>query len=137
MRRTGFNLVELLVVVSILGILVALSIPHFMRAIERTRVQEAQETLRALFESERLYRMDNDRFTDLGTLVNERYAADPDPGNSITDWDFAIDPAGVGVNRFTAIATRTGGGQYNNQTVSLDQTFNGNTFTGNHDLRNQ
>lgn len=50
-RKTGFTLVELLVVVLIIGILSAIGVPQYRRSIERSRASEALTMMRSLYDS--------------------------------------------------------------------------------------
>ncbi len=134
---SAFTILELLVAIVILSILAAVAVPNFSRAVERGRVRDAQSVLAAVFEAERMYRLDEATYGRLREdLVARRYLSDPDPGGTTnTDWDFST--AAVAATTFTARATRTGGGGYNNMTVEVNEAFNGRAFGGNHPLRDQ
>ena len=133
-RPNGFTLMELMIGLIIVGILATMAVPGFSRAVERTRVKEAQTTLAAIYSSEKVYRLDQTFYGSLDQLVANRYIADPDPGDNNPNWNFGI--AGAGTAAFTATATRTGGGN-NGQTVTVTQTFSGTSYGGTHPLRDQ
>ncbi len=68
-RNVGFTLVELMIVVSILGILAALVIPKFANASERAQVAATQDQLRSLRITLERYKMEhNDNYPDIGDL---------------------------------------------------------------------
>jgi len=65
----GFTLIELLVVVLIIGILAAIALPQYTKAVERSRVSEAAQRLGDLATAQSIYYMQNDGFAeDIGTL---------------------------------------------------------------------
>ena len=83
-KRQGFTLIELLVVVLMIGVLAAVALPQYQKAVEKSRAAEALILLKHLHEAGRLYLMNNpgalacESFEDLGvelpadyTLVDE------------------------------------------------------------------
>ncbi len=48
MKRKGFTLVEIMIVVAIIGILLAIAVPSFMRARETARAKACQENLQKI-----------------------------------------------------------------------------------------
>ena len=63
MRRSGYTLNELIIVVIIIGVIVSMALPRYSSLMERMRSAEGVETLTALLNAEKMYFIDNDRYT--------------------------------------------------------------------------
>lgn len=69
MKTSGFTLIELLVVVLIIGILAAVAVPQYERAVEKSRVSEAVARTRSIWTAQQAYFMSNGTYaTDLADL---------------------------------------------------------------------
>ena len=65
----GFTLIELLVVVLIIGILAAMAMPQYFKAVERSRMTEADQLLSSIAQAQqRKYLQINKYSTDFGVL---------------------------------------------------------------------
>ncbi len=58
-RRKGFTLVEIMIVVLIIGILLAIAIPNFMKARETSRTKSCVSNLRQIDAAKEQWAMDN------------------------------------------------------------------------------
>lgn len=133
MRKSGFSLLELLMVVLIVGILAAAALPNFSRGAERAKVKDAQSVIAALISAERVYYLDQGSYGTDTNLYSSRYVINPDAGNSNPDWTFGA----TGGTTTTVTATRTGGGSFSGNTINGTTGFNGTQYGGNHPLRDQ
>ncbi len=72
-RRTGFTLIEILVVIVILGVLAALIVPNVIQRPDEARVTVARSDIAAIMQALKLYRLDNQRYPTaeqgIGALV--------------------------------------------------------------------
>ena len=66
----GFTLIELLVVVLIIGILAAIALPQYQKAVERARMTEAMQVLDNVVKAESILYMQTGRFADSLDVLN-------------------------------------------------------------------
>ena len=115
MKRDGFTLVEVLIVVIIIGILAAIGIPQFASSIEKAKGGEARAGLGHIQTGEKVYYAENETYTTLSDLdisLTQRF------------WAFSI---AATATTYTATATRSGGVR-SGQTITMDET---GTISGN------
>jgi prepilin-type N-terminal cleavage/methylation domain-containing protein len=70
-RKNGFTLIELMIVVTIISILAMMAIPRFMRASVKAKQSEAKLNLKQIYTMENAYRQEKDTYfpSDGSTVV--------------------------------------------------------------------
>lgn len=109
--RRGFTLMEVIVVMTIMGVLIALPAPLFARAIEQSRLDIAAANLRAVWGAERCFYLEFGRFGTLAELNAGEGGLDDllDPSivSGSTFYRYTVS-VGADGKTFTATATHPG-----------------------------
>lgn len=77
LRRKGFTLIELMIVVAIIGILAAIAIPNFIKFQAKSKQSEAKTGLKSVFTAEKSLFGEKDIFSNRGDIVG----FSPEKGN--------------------------------------------------------
>lgn len=83
-RLRGFTLIEIMVVITILGILAALIVPRVVGRTDDARIAAAKQDVASIMQALKLYRLDNGRYptTEQGLkALLEKPTLDPVPNN--------------------------------------------------------
>ncbi len=124
-NNVGFTLIELLVVVLIIGILAAVALPQYTKAVEKSRSAEAMQMLGDIATAESLYYMAQGKYTSKFADLDLEFpkGADSDGDSVRTTNSYTITLTGDD-QTFSAAAARKGDGTYggNEITISLDNT---------------
>ncbi len=117
--RRGLSLVELMVAVTIMGVLMSMAAPSFHRAVDQSRADIAAANLRAIWSAQRCYWLDNRTYsTDLAQLQSAGLL-DSSIVSAATFYTYAIPVADT--TTFTATATRINSTRWAGQFV-IDET---------------
>ena len=118
MKRKGFTLIELMVVVLIIGILSSIALPQYQKAIKKTRATEAITVGKAILEAEQVYFLENQEYT---SNLNQLRIRIPELKNFETPTFTAGDPATLAITGKDNMADI-------NFTFRINRDENGNVF---------
>ncbi len=122
-NEKGFTLIEILVVVIIVALLAAISVPYYMRYVEKARATEAQSALRTISNSYNIYAQEHGstRDYDLEQAMKESKLGDA----TLNNWEFEV--VGNPPKKFVATSTAEfGGGEGHQVTYDVKEA----KFTG-------
>ena len=117
--RAGISLLEMAVVISVMGILIASAVPSFRRAFEQSRADIAGANLRAIWSAERIYWLDQHAFTSDMQELESRGLIDPAVIAGNAAYTFAVNSADE--STFSAVATRIGSERWSGA-FTIDQS---------------
>jgi prepilin-type N-terminal cleavage/methylation domain-containing protein len=115
----GFSIIEVMVVLTIMGILICMAVPSFEQSLEESRADHAAANLRAIWSAERLYWLDNRTYTADLSLLSALGLLDPLIVNSKSPYTYSL--AAPDANTFEAAAARNGSTRWTGQ-FTIDQT---------------
>ena len=119
-NKSGFTLIEIMIVVIIIGVLASLALPKFFSTVEYSRSQEALSGIATVRGGlERYYVSKGNSYT--GATTSNIDTGDPLKGQA--NAHFALTVGSTGTSGYTITATRnTVDGGVNTDTVVLQQT---------------
>ncbi|MFH1281471.1 MAG: type II secretion system protein [Candidatus Omnitrophota bacterium] len=135
LKRKGFTLIEIMVVLVIIGTLAALAWPNYMAIKEKSLNREAQASLALIRAAEKIYGMEGGFYYPPGAttsniaLINTNLRLSL-PESASASWAISLDATGGG----SADATRQGGGGADGRVWSInfpggaDPTCSGGTY---------
>lgn len=127
MNRKGFTLIEMLVVVLIIGILAAVALPQYFKAVEKSRATEALSVLGSIAAAEERYRLstsDNvytQSFEDFDISFTNANGSDAS-GNQLATKNFHITLSGTNASA-AVVAERQGNGGNEASTYTITRVY--------------
>lgn len=136
-NKKGFTLIELLVVVLIIGILAAMAMPQYFKAVERSRMTEADTLLGSIAQAQRRKFLQTNRFaTDYRGLdvspkgsTGALYYTKGNPTTGAGGNGFGVSLSGTAFDAGIATATRYADGATLQYAYSLSRYYQGDGVT--------
>ncbi len=113
---SGFTFIELLIATIIIGVLIAISVPAYLRHTEQAKGAKALENIQNIFNAEMIYMAENESFSADRAVLNTYSPIGPDD----SDWAYSI---AATQSTFTITATRIcpNNLNYNNLTITMNE----------------
>ena len=124
-RRRGFTILELMIVVTIMGVLIAVPAPMFGRAMEQPKLDVAASNVRSIWAAERFYYLEKGRYGTLSDLAADTLASDlvdPTILSGAAFYSYTVVPSTDGQSFVATAAHPTS--TICSGTVTIDQTGN-------------
>jgi prepilin-type N-terminal cleavage/methylation domain-containing protein len=118
-RRDGFSLMEVMVVLTVMGVLISMAAPSFQRTLEQSRADLAGTNLRAIWAAQRVYWLEYRVYTTDMSALQSLGLIDPTIVSSQAFYTYQIPSADS--STFTATATRVPNARWNG-TLAIDDT---------------
>ena len=111
--RGGVSLLEVVLVLTVIGILVSMSAPSFHRTIQQSHADVSGANLSAIWTAQRLYWLENHSYANDLTELENVGLLDPTIVAGTARYSYAVTSADD--STFTATATRTGSTRWSGQ----------------------
>ena len=121
MNKKGFTLIELLVVVLIIGILAAIALPQYFKAVEKSKAAEALSLFGSLSGAQQRYYLVNDHYTTDYNQLDLDFPGVTGSTDTVTTTNFTIVLSGS--DSAAKVTASRGKGRY---TYALCKTFENN-----------
>ena len=118
-RKNGFTMMELMIAVVVIGILVSIAVPNYMRALERAKCSQAVKILKTLRSAQMAYYSDNASFDTNLAVIEVHAGGNFYSDNSNPDWLFTVPTGGTGLLVLTATRTKGPHANAGNTTITL------------------
>ncbi len=105
-RDHAFTLTELLVVVIIIGVMAAFTVPNYTRSIERSHRKDAETQLKTIWSADQIYRAQNGRYWPPVSASNDIAAINSNLGLGIIPNGMTYNCNSVLTDTFTCTAAR-------------------------------
>jgi prepilin-type N-terminal cleavage/methylation domain-containing protein len=117
MGKRGFSLAEILIVVVVASVLVAISVPNFLKTVEKENARQAITYLRLIRSAQKVYYSNHGKYVNCSNVAAIR----TNLGIEMSDGDFSFKVTGASNTSFTAQATKSSS-NYINLTAACNWT---------------